>query len=92
MSHLKYTKKYRNLQTFGGKKLEGHEQVCVPSDNTHYIVNTAGSLSRKVKATDGTQFCSPSTGFSVVSASKQKLQLHMIDKEGKEIHCVSKEK
>lgn len=63
-----------------------------PSDNTDYVVNTAGSLSRKVKATDGTQFCSPSTGFSVVSASKQKLQLHMIDKEGKEIHCVSKEK
>lgn len=72
--------------------IHNFQHIRKPSDNTDYIVNTAGSLSRKVKATDGTQFCSPSTGFSVVSASKQKLQLHMIDKEGKEIHCVSKEK
>ena len=72
--------------------IHNFQHIRKPSDNTDYVVNTAGSLSRKVKATDGTQFCSPSTGFSVVSASKQKLQLHMIDKEGKEIHCVSKEK
>ena len=72
--------------------IHNFQHIRKPSDSTDYIVNTAGSLSRKVKGTDGTQFCSPSTGFSVLSASKGQLQLHMIDKEGKEIHCVSKVK
>lgn len=85
-------KKNGNVAMYVCGHIHNFQHIRKPSDTTDYVVNTAGSLSRKVKETDGTQFCSPSTGFSVISASKQKLQLHMIDKEGKEIHCISKEK
>ncbi|MGM9697434.1 MAG: metallophosphoesterase [Prevotella sp.] len=85
-------KKNGNVAMYICGHIHNFQHIRKPSDSVDYVVNTAGSLARKVKETDGTQFCSPSTGFSVVSASKQKLQLHMIDKEGKEIHCVSKEK
>lgn len=85
-------KKNGNVAMYICGHIHNFQHIRKPSDSIDYVVNTAGSLSRKVKETDGTQFCSPSTGFSVVSVSKQKLQLHMIDKGGKEIHCVSKEK
>ena len=85
-------KKNGNVAMYICGHIHNFQHIRKPSDFVDYVVNTAGSLSRKVKETDGTQFCSPSTGFSVVSVSKQKLQLHMIDKGGKEIHCVSKEK
>lgn len=85
-------KKNGNVAMYVCGHIHNFQHIRKPSDSTDYVVNTAGSLSRKVKETDGTQFCSPATGFSVISASKQKLQLHMIDKEGKEIHCISKEK
>lgn len=85
-------KKHGNVAMYICGHIHNFQHIRKPSDSTDYIVNTAGSLARKVKETDGTQFCSPSTGFSVLSATKQKLQLHMIDKEGKEIHCISKEK
>ena len=85
-------KKNGNVAMYICGHIHNFQHIRKPSDSVDYVVNTAGSLSRKVKETDGTQFCSPSTGFSVVSVSKQKLQLHMIDKEGKEIHCVSKGK
>ena len=85
-------KKNGNVAMYICGHIHNFQHIRKPSDSVDYVVNTAGSLARKVKETDGTQFCSPSTGFSVVSVSKQKLQLHMIDKEGKEIHCVSKGK
>ncbi len=71
--------------------IHNFQHIRKPSDNTDYIVNTAGALSRKVKPTDGTVFCSPSTGFSVVSASKKKLSLFMVDNKGVVIHRVDKQ-
>ena len=57
-----------------------------------FVVNTSGSLSRKVKPVDGTKFCSSDTGFSLISADKKELNLHMINKEGKVIYTVSRKK
>ena len=60
------------------------------NDGIDYVVNTSASLARKVSATEGTVFCSPSEGFSVVSATKQQLNLYMIDKTGNVIHKIEK--
>ena len=60
------------------------------NDGIDYVVNTSASLARKVSATEGTVFCSPSEGFSVVSATKQQLNLYMIDKTGNVIHQLNK--
>ncbi|MDD6890917.1 MAG: metallophosphoesterase [Bacteroidales bacterium] len=62
------------------------------NDGIDYVVNSAGSLSRKVKATEGTVFCSASTGFSILSVSKRKLTLSMVDKDGRILHQVVREK
>lgn len=55
-----------------------------------YITNSAGSLSRQVKPIEGTLFCSPEPGFSIVSANKQQLELRMIDKKGHVLHTVTR--
>ena len=60
------------------------------NDGIDYIVNSSASLARKVSATEGTVFCSPSEGFSVVSATKQQLNLYMIDKTGNVIHRIER--
>ena len=60
------------------------------NDGIDYVVNTSASLARKVSATEGTVFCSPSEGFSVVSATKQQLNLYMIDKTGNVIHKIER--
>ena len=62
------------------------------NDGIDYVVNTSASLARKVSATEGTVFCSPLEGFSVVSATKQQLNLYMIDKTGNIIHQINKSK
>lgn len=57
-----------------------------------YIVNSSASEGRSVKYTKRTKYCSPETGFSVLTASKQKLMLHMIDKNGNVLHTVKRSK
>ena len=60
------------------------------NDGIDYVVNSSASLARKVEPTEGTVFCSPAEGFSVVSATKEQLSLYMIDKNGYVIHEVKK--
>ena len=67
--------------------IHNFQHITMPSDPIDYVVNTAGSLSRKVKPIEGTQFCSPATGFSVISATKQSLSLYMIDSKGVVIYA-----
>lgn len=57
-----------------------------------YITNSSASLARKVKPIEGTVFCSPEPGFSIVSADKNELKLFMIDKNGNVLHSVSRKK
>lgn len=76
--------------------LSGHihnfQHVRVPGSSIDYITNSAGSLSRKVKPIEGTVFCSPEPGFSIVSANKKALELRMIDKKGNVLHTVTRNK
>lgn len=49
-------------------------QHIQPADSkVDYLVNTSGSLSRKVKTVEGTKFCNPEAGFTVVSMEDSKL-------------------
>ena len=57
-----------------------------------YVTNSSGSLSRKVSPIEGTQFCSPEPGFSIISATPRTLELRMIDKTGKVLHTVTRNK
>lgn len=74
--------------------INGHihnfQHIRVPGSQIDYVTNSAGSLSRKVKATEGTVFCSPEPGFSILSATPKTLELRMIDKHGQVLHTVTR--
>lgn len=70
--------------------IHNFQHIRQNGNNIDYITNSAGSLSRKVKPTESTLFCSPEPGFSIVSANKQRLELRMIDKKGNVLHTVTR--
>ena len=82
--------KYNNVSMYVCGHIHNFQHIRKNGDSIDYVVNSAGALSRKVKPADGTLFCSPSTGFSVISATKQHLSLYMIDNKGVAIHQVCK--
>ena len=76
--------------------LNGHihnfQHIRMPGSTIDYITNSSGSLSRKVKPIEGTVFCSPEPGFSIISATPKTLELRMIDKHGQVLHTVTRTK
>ncbi len=72
--------------------IHNFQHVRVAGSDIDYITNSAGSLARKVKPIEGTVFCSPEPGFSIVSANKRTLELRMIDKKGNVLHTVTRSK
>lgn len=85
-------RKHKNVDMYLCGHIHNFQHIRKADSNIDYVVNTSGSLSRKVKPVDGTKFCSGETGFSLISADKNELNLHMINKEGKVIYTVSRKK
>lgn len=84
--------KYGNVAIYACGHIHNFQHIRKPGDNIDYVVNTSASLSRTVSPIDGTVFCSPEDGFSVISASKNELSMYMIDKNGKVLHTINKTK
>ena len=85
--------KHKNVAMYVCGHIHNFQHIRKPGCSIDYVVNTSGSLSRpEVKPIDGTQFCSGVTGFSLVCADKQELDLHLIDKDGKVVYTVSHKK
>ena len=57
-----------------------------------YVVNSSASLSRDVKPVDGTVFCSPEEGFSLLTVDKHELDLYMMDSDGNVLHKVTRKR
>ncbi|WP_294599205.1 metallophosphoesterase [uncultured Rikenella sp.] len=76
--------------------INGHihnfQHLRVPGSDIDYVTNSAGSLSRPAKPVEGSRFCSSEPGFSVVSADKKTLRLHMIDKLGNILYTITRNK
>ncbi len=89
---LPVLRRYGNVAMYVCGHIHNFQHLRMAGDAIDYVVNSAGSLSRKVKAVDGTQFCSPEAGFSVISANKQSLALYMIDGRGVAINKVEQRK
>ncbi|MBM6780517.1 metallophosphoesterase [Bacteroides mediterraneensis] len=81
-------RKHKNVNMYLCGHIHNFQYIRKPGSAIDYVVNSSGSLSRKVKAVDGTQFCSGESGFSLVSADEKELCLHMINKDGKVIYTV----
>lgn len=84
--------KYKNVAIYACGHIHNFQHIKMKGDPIDYVVNSAGALSRKVKPIEGTLFCSPETGFSIIAASKKRLCMYMIDKTGKVLHTVEKTK
>ena len=83
---------HKNVDMYLCGHIHNFQHIRKADSNIDYVVNTSGSLSRKVKPIDGTKFCSSDTGFSLICADKKEINLHMINKEGKVIYTVSRKK
>ncbi|AHF12848.1 metallophosphoesterase [Barnesiella viscericola] len=70
--------------------IHNFQHIRVPGSDVDYVVNSSASLSRKVSEIEGTQYCSPEPGFSVVSVSDKDLNLYMLDKTGHVLHTVTR--
>jgi len=66
--------------------ISGHihnfQYIRKPDSEVTYIVNSSASQSRPVSYIDGTQFCSPEAGFSVISATDESLMIYLINAQG----------
>lgn len=86
-------KKHKNVDMYICGHIHNFQHIRKAGDLIDYVVNSSSSLSRKkVKAIDGTVFCSGAEGFSLISADKKQLVLRMIDKDGKMLHEVVRNK
>lgn len=72
--------------------IHNFQHIRMPGSTIDYVVNSSASLSREVKPVKGTQFCSGESGFSLITADKKVMNLHMIDKEGKVLYTITRNK
>lgn len=84
--------KYNNVSLYACGHIHNFQHIRRAGDPIDYVVNSSASLARPVKPIEGTAFCSPADGFSVITADKHQLRLYMIDNEGNTLHTVSKTK
>ena len=85
-------KAHPNVDMYLCGHIHNFQHIVMPDSKIDYVVNSSGSLARKVKPIEGTQFCSSEEGFSLISADKKELCLYMINKEGKVLHTVRRTK
>ena len=88
----KVLRKYPKVAMYLCGHIHNFQHIRVPDSSIDYVVNSSASLSRNVKPIEGTQFCSPETGFSVIGADKNELCLHMVDKKGNILYSVKRTK
>lgn len=83
--------KYGNVDMYICGHIHTFQHIRKDDCDIDYIVNTSGSLSRDdVQKIDGTVFCSNKSGWSLVTADEHKLDLYMLDREGKILHTISR--
>lgn len=84
--------KYNNVSMYVCGHIHDFQHIRMKGDPIDYVVNTSAAQARKVHPIEGTIFCASEAGFSIITANKKQLNLHMIDKNGNIIHTVSKTK
>lgn len=85
-------RKHKNVDMYLCGHIHNFQHIRKPQCNIDYVVNTSGSLARKVQPVDGTVFCSDASGFSLITAGEKELDLYMMDKNGSILHTVKRTK
>ncbi len=75
-----------NVDLYGCGHIHSFQHIQSPNSDIEYVVNTSGSLARPVHEVEGTQYCSPSEGFSIFSFDAETMLMHFVDKDGNIIY------
>ena len=81
-----------NVDAYFCGHIHNFQHIKPSSSVVHYIVNSSGSLSRSVKPTDATLFCSPDAGFTICSVTQKAFTFYLINQNGLEIYQYSIQK
>jgi 3',5'-cyclic AMP phosphodiesterase CpdA len=84
-------RKYKVDYYFCGH-IHSFQHIKMKDSPVEYIVNSSASLSRPVEKIEGTQFCSPLSGYTVCSVSNKSFAITFINAHGTEIYSYIKEK
>ncbi len=85
-------RKHGNVGMYVCGHIHNFQHIRVQGSDIDYVVNSSASLSRDVSPVEGTRFCSPEPGFSVIAADRQTLTLNMMDKKGNVLYSVNRRK
>ncbi len=88
----KILRKHGNVDMYLCGHIHNFQHIRMAGSSIDYVVNSSASLSRPVEPIEGTRFCSSETGFSLISVDKDRMCLYMLDKNGKLLHTVEREK
>ncbi|MBR5573438.1 MAG: metallophosphoesterase [Paludibacteraceae bacterium] len=82
--------RHKNVAMYLCGHIHNFQHIRQKKNHIDYVVNSSASLSREVKPTPHTVFCSSESGFSVITADQGELCLHMVDKNGNILHTIRK--
>lgn len=80
--------KKHNVDYYICGHIHNFQHIRIKNDKTEYVVNSSASQSRKVKRIPQTVFCNPESGFAVLSARKDTLNLYFLNKDGKILYTI----
>lgn len=72
--------------------IHNFQHIKPVNSKVDYVVNSSGSLSRKVKPIDDTKFCSDKAGFTVCSVTDGTLDFVFVDGQGNILYRYNKTK
>ena len=72
--------------------IHNFQHIKPAGSQVEYLVNSSGSLARKVNQTEGTQFCSPEAGFTLFSVNDNELTFFLYNSKGKILYQYSLKK
>lgn len=88
----KILRQHNNVAMYICGHVHNFQHLRDKKSDIDYVITSSASLSRDVEITKRTKYCSSETGFSVITASKKRLSVHMIDKNGNILHTVERTK
>lgn len=72
--------------------IHNFQHIQPANSKVDYLVNSSGSLSRKVQPIDGTQFCSSEAGFTIFSVTEKEVTFYLINGKGKILYSYTRAK
>lgn len=72
--------------------IHNFQHIQPAGSKVDYLVNTSGSLSRKVRAIEGTKYCSPEAGFTIMVAEDNEVTFHLMNGKGRILYSYTRTK